>query len=154
MRQLGFMTMRAFDQRTWDQMVVGSSSIAPRLGMSSFRIRHFGVPDVRIWRGQAVPVFGTNRPPAKRTSCHSVRQPTDRLILQATDSPQAPLQSPLSEAKGDSFRGSGQWHFSRFRLAPQTGQSPRHSGPQTIFMGTERMTCSVTTSGNATPSPE
>lgn len=63
------------------------------------------------------------------------------------------LHSSLSEAKGESMRGAGQLHFMRFRFAPQTGHKPWHSGRQTVFIGSARITCSVTTSVSATPSP-
>jgi hypothetical protein len=63
-------------------------------------------------------------------------------------------QPSLSEAKGESSRGRGQWHDTRFRLAPQTGHKPRQSARQITFMGTERITCSVATSASSMPSPE
>ena len=39
-RQLGFVTVWALRQRLWSQMIMGSPSVASRLGMSSFRIWH------------------------------------------------------------------------------------------------------------------
>lgn len=61
---------------------------------------------------------------------------------------------PRSEAKGDSFSSRWHWQVSQFRLVPQIGQRPRQSGWQTIFMGSERITCSRTRSASSIPSPE
>jgi len=58
------------------------------------------------------------------------------------------------EMKGGLTVGVEQWQSSELRLAPQLGQSPWQSGLQIIFMGTDRITCSVKTSANSTPSPE
>lgn len=118
MGQLGFVAMRALRELGPRKMIVRPAAVAPRLGMSSFWVRHLFSDSFR-------------RPPGSGGALYSSRA-----------------------ANGESPRPFGQLQEVRFRSAPQTGHKPRQSGRQITFIGMDRITCSVTRSASAIPSPE
>lgn len=145
--QFHLVTVRAFRQRRRLQMIMRSPAITPGFRMPSFRVRHKSL--FLFW-------VGFTAPPRERRSERGFhtggRGPTSK-INRSRASFSGPY-SPRSLAKGDSCPASLHWHFCRLRLAPQVGQSPRHSVRQTIFMGRNRFTCSATTSASSIPPPE
>lgn len=152
MGKLHFVAMRALRERRRGQMIVGPPSITSRLGVSSLRIWHVfplsggrcqAKGDVEMQSRERSAFFLRLRP------SHFRRHSSSHLHSH----PSYPYSSVRDE-KGDSCTGSVHPHASRFRFAPQTGQSPWQSARQTTFIGMERMTCSVTTSARAIPSPE
>src|SRR5579864_4159108 len=63
------------------------------------------------------------------------------------------LRRSFRAVQRGSSTGSAQEHCSRFRFAPQCGQSPLQSSRQMTFNGTANSTCSRTASSSSKPSP-